>query len=249
MTAEAFTEARIDHVAVATADLAAAQKRWIAIGAAPVAGADLRTFAFEQVRTGTGAKIELISTSAHPPAGGSFIDAFLARFGGGTIHHVTIKVPSLPAAADAVAEAGLEVIDYDDSEPTWMEFFLRPSQVGGLVAQVAQASQSDAEWARSIGRDVHPTPGSDAPALHAVRLTSTDLTASREVWTLLGARVAPLAGPHDGIRARWADAPLALEIVPTPPGGRAEPVGLVMTGMPSTERSEVQPPILPPLPA
>jgi hypothetical protein len=211
-----------DHVAAAVPSIDAASRRWIdQLGGgwqmptweAPGAG-----FATRQARFAGGAKLELLE----PRAPDGFAAGFLERHGAG-VHHVTLKVPALLPAVAALEEAGLDAVDVSTSNTHWHEAFLRPSQVGGLIVQVAWASHDDAGWADFLG--VTPeSPRPDAARLLGPRLAHPDLDAAARVWRLLGAEV-----ERDGevLTVRWPDAPLDIEVVA---GAQPGPLGLRMTG-------------------
>ena len=104
----------------------------------------------------------------------------------------------------------------------WREAFLRPSQVGGLVVQVAWSAGSDAEWAEQTGLDVQD-PSPEAATLLGPRLRHPDLGRARELWNLLGAEVTG----DDALTCRWRDSPLTVEVVEGEPAG---PLGIRMRG-------------------
>lgn len=210
--------ARFDHVAVAVGDLDEALAHWSgAVGAGVVAREINDGFHIAQVRTRGGGKLELI---APPPGGGDggFIGAFLARFGP-AIHHLTLKVADLGAAIDTIRAGGFDVVDVQNTSPWWREGFLRPSQVGGVIVQVAWTSEDDQSWARRIGTDP-TTPADGAPRLLGPTLEHPDLSAAHALWTLLGADV--VVG-HDRLVCRWPDSTLDVLVRR---GDRAGPVAL-----------------------
>lgn len=209
---------RIDHVAVAVADLDAAERRWRDQLGGRVVGwnAAAEVYRNRQYRYRGGGKLELIGPVA--AGDGSFVDRFLERFGS-RIHHVTLMVDDVPAAVDVVGAHGLDVVDVDVSDPEWHEGFLRPSQVGGLVVQLARRSHTDEEWAQSLGHEVEPVPD-DAAVLHGPLLGHPDLGTARSVWTVLGADV---ERDGDRIVCRWDDAPLDVVVVEAAAPG---PIGL-----------------------
>ncbi len=218
-----------DHVAVAVHDIDAAGARWVD----ELKGAWLPSeftgggFVTRQVRYSNTAKLELLA----PDGDDGFATAFLERFGP-RIHHVTLKVPDLAAAIDEVRAAGLEVVDVSYAEDVWHEAFLRPSQVGGLIVQIARTPHTDADWARLSGTTL-PEPPADAPALLGPTLTHTDLEAARHVWETLGATVTP---DGDALIARWPEAPLTVRIED---GTGAGPLGLRFAPDPELAASDV----------
>ena len=74
-----------------------------------------------------GEKLELIEPLGAP---GGFMHRFLAARGPG-IHHVTLKVPDIAAAAERVRRGGWDVVGYNDESPYWDV----ASHTGGFVAE------------------------------------------------------------------------------------------------------------------
>lgn len=215
---------RIDHVAFAVEDLDAADHRWRdELGGRWVAWSDpAQGFLSRQLRYRGGGKLELIAPVT--PGNGSFMDRFLERFGN-RIHHVTVKVPDLWEAIERLRAGGLDVIDIDDRDPAWREAFCRPSEIGGLVVQVAESSQSDEDWARSVGHTPVP-PGEDAAIFDGALLSHPDLDHAADVWRLLGATVE--ASPQRVV-CRWPGEPLSIVVER---GATAGPVALRFSGLP-----------------
>jgi Glyoxalase/Bleomycin resistance protein/Dioxygenase superfamily len=227
-------DAVLDHVAVAVPEDGAAEGRWRdRLGGEPLFGADHRGFRFFQYRYANGAKLELLRPSAHDPSPGNFVRRFLSRYGAG-VHHVTLKVPDLPQALVVLARAGLDVVDVALDGNDWREGFLRPTQVGGLVVQVAWQRGGDEEWARRHGYEVQP-PGTGSAELLGPRLRHPDLAAAGRLWAVLGATV----DQRDGaLCCRWPASPLEVLIE------RGEPAGalaLRMRGTPSLPADDTGP--------
>lgn len=213
-----------DHVAVAVPDFDVADTRWRdELGGRWVAWYHARgAFRSRQSRFRGAAKLELLMPSEHAPDGGGFVGRFLDRFGA-DVHHVTLKVPDLHDAIAVLEAAGLDVVDVDDSDDTWKESFLRPSQVGGIIVQVAWSGQTDAEWAARTGYEPEEPPA-DGARLVGPLLAHPDLDRARWLWETLGADVTDEA---PGLVARWAGAPLEVRVREEAPAG---PIGLVFEG-------------------
>lgn len=216
---------RIDHVAFAVEELDAADRRWRdELGGRWVAWSDpAQGFRSRQLRYRGGGKLELIAPVT--PDDDSFMDRFLKRFGN-RIHHVTLKVPDLWEAIDRLRAGGVDVIDIDDREPAWREGFCRPGQIGGLVVQVAESSQTDEDWARQVGLTPEP-PGEDAAVFDGALLSHPDLDRAATVWRLLGATVESSA--DDQLLCRWPGEPLSIVVER---GTTAGPVALRFSGLP-----------------
>lgn len=201
-------DAVLDHVALAVGGDDAAERRWRdALGGVRLFGDDQGSFRFDQYGFANGAKLELLRASDGDPGPDNFVRAFLARFGS-RVHHVTLKVPDLPAAIALLEDGGLDVVDVSLEGDQWREAFLRPKQVGGLVVQVASSAIAD------------PTaqPSSDAAALLGPLLRHPDLPAAGRLWSLLGATVEERG---DRLVCRWSDSPLDVVVERGEPAGPA----------------------------
>jgi len=192
-------------------------------------------FATRQLRYRGDAKLELLE----PLGPDTFAGHFVRRYGA-SIHHLTIKVPAILPAVDTVRAAGYDVVDVFAEGDVWHEAFLRPSQVGGMIVQLAWAGRSDEEWAELTGARPE-APAGDAAILHGPTLSNPDLAGARTLWSLLGAEV----DDHGGaLRAWWPGSPLDVRIEP---GERAGSVGLRFDGTPPLEaEAEFGPATLPP---
>lgn len=203
----AHLDAVIDHVAIAVPSWDGGERRWREeLGGGVVAFGKTPAFWSRQLRYANGAKLELL---APPPESGpdNFVRRYLDRFGAG-IHHVTLKVPGLLDAVEVLKAAGLAPVDVRVDNPYWHEAFLRPSEAGGLVVQVAWSAQDDEQWARHVGH-VPETPRADAPALIGPLLGHPDLAHAEWLWRALGARVATGDG---ALTASWPGSPLTVRI-------------------------------------
>jgi hypothetical protein len=229
-------DATPDHVAAAVPSIAAAAARWIDhLGGGWVAPAWEVTsggFATRQARFAGGAKLELLE----PRSDAGFATRFLDRYGAG-IHHVTLKVPALLPAVTTLEEAGLALVDVTTEGGYWHEAFVRPTQVGGLIVQLAWSKHDDDGWAAAMGTTPE-APRADAARLLGPRLTHPDLDAAARVWHLLGAEV---TRDDEVLTVRWPGAPLDIEVVA---GERARPLGLRMTGAAALPADEIHGPAI-----
>ena len=227
-------DATPDHVAAAVPSIGAAAARWIdhlgggwVAPAWEVAGGG---FATRQARFAGGAKLELLE----PRSDDGFATHFLDRYGAG-IHHVTLKVPALLPAVATLEEAGLALVDVTAEGEYWHEAFVRPSQVGGLIVQVAWSRHDDDGWAAAMGTTPE-APRADAARLLGPRLAHPDLDVAARVWRLLGAEV---TRDDEVLTVRWPGAPLDIEVVA---GERARPLGLRMAGTAPLPADEIHGP-------
>lgn len=217
---------RPDHVAIAVPSVDDALPRWQDTLGGSVqwrfhtptvfrgAAVQFRNEAFLEILMPSEA--EERTREAGGPSG--FVTRFLDRFGA-SVHHVTLKVPDFDDALGILRDAGLDTVDVNGEDPHWQEAFLRPSQVGGLVVQVACSDMSNDEWASFSGHDVPEAPTSGARLL-GPQLVHDDLDRAREVWTTLGGTVTQA---DDGLLVSWEDEPLTVAIRP---GEQSATVGL-----------------------
>lgn len=131
---------RLNHVAIATPDLAAASAIYReALGADVSAPQDLAEHGVRVVFvTLPNTKIELLE----PLGDASPIAAFLAKNPSGGLHHVCYEVDDIRAAATRLAAAGARVLG--DGEPRIGAhgkpvLFLHPKDVGGVLTELEQA--------------------------------------------------------------------------------------------------------------
>jgi catechol 2,3-dioxygenase-like lactoylglutathione lyase family enzyme len=214
-----------DHVAVAVPAMQTAAARWRdELGAgwvAPRFPNEAAGFAARQLRYANDAKLELIE----PLGDETFAGRFVAKYGA-RIHHVTLKVDALLPAVEQLREDGFDVVDVFAEGDIWHEAFLRPSQVGGLIVQIAWAGRSEDDWAELAGFTPE-TPRPDAARLLGPTLAHPDLDRAAYVWTCLGASV---EREGEVLVASWPDAPLDVRIEI---GAEAGPIGLRFAGAPS----------------
>lgn len=221
-----------DHVAAAVPDLDRAHARWRDRlgGGDRASDGPFLGFRNHQYRFRGGGVLELLEGGGDPAA--AFVQRFLDRFGP-RIHHVTLKVPDLPAALDVLVAEGLEVVDVDLDNPVWQESFVRPSSAGGLIVQVAASILADDDWDELTG--FTPTePAPDGAVLVGPLLEHPDLERARKVWTTLGGAVADL--DDDLLEVTWDDAPLVVRIRR---GEHAGPVGLRFDRAPALPQDPV----------
>jgi catechol 2,3-dioxygenase-like lactoylglutathione lyase family enzyme len=206
-----LTDVVPDHVAVAVPAIDAAAARWHdhlgARWATPGYAPPGAGFTTRQLRFRGDAKLELLE----PTGDDGFAHAFLARHGP-SIHHVTLKVPALLPAVEQARDEGFDVVDVMAEGEHWHEAFLRPSQVGGLVVQLAWVGFDDVGWRDAVDM-AHPEPAPDAPQLRGALLQHPDLDEVARIWTALGATVTPVAGRDtEVVEVRWDGAPLTLQV-------------------------------------
>jgi len=201
----------LDHVAVAVPSVPDALARWVAeLGGVYLWGGDNGAFQSHDIRYRNGANLELLQPTEHGD-GNDFVSKFLERRGAG-IHHLTFKVGSLGEALERVAEHDLDAVDIDMSRPWWKEAFLRPSQVGRIVIQLAESGEHD----HGDGSHWHEPPAVEAPAwgaeLVGPLLSMDSFDRAEGLYAgLLGGEA-----ERDGERVvyRWPDSPLVVTLVP-----------------------------------
>ena len=130
----------VDHIAIATDDLAGAVRLFgDVLGGTFVMGGDdarkgIRTVQIELPNV----KVELLT----PLDESSYLHHYLERHGPG-FHHMTIFVEDVLAAVADVEAAGYETVDVDVSHPAWREAYIRPRSGFGTLLQLVQ---TDRRW-------------------------------------------------------------------------------------------------------
>jgi methylmalonyl-CoA/ethylmalonyl-CoA epimerase len=136
---------KVDHVAIAVADLGEAVELFVDIlGGTFVIGGDDEGHGLRNVQLALGGvKIELIQ----PIRDDSALQRFLDRRGPG-FHHLTVLVDDLEAAIGTLTAAGREVVDTDTTQAAWKETYVRPRSAFGTLLQVVE---TDRDWDAPLG--------------------------------------------------------------------------------------------------
>ncbi len=127
---------RIDHVAIAVSDLAAAKSFFLdALGGRELFSCPhpFQGYSWTLIELGSSCCIELIASTDER----SFVRRFLEKRGDGP-HHVTIQVDDLRSVHQRLAEKGIPTFDYSESLPGWKEFFIHPRNAFGTLIQFAE---------------------------------------------------------------------------------------------------------------
>ena len=140
MTAAAQPPVDLDHVAVATRDVAAALDVLVGeLGGLLIFGGNNVGFRALQVRLGpdatTGLNVEVLEP--WDIEANDFLHRFLERSGAGA-HHLTFKVDDLARKLAEVEAAGVRIVGADLSSPNWKEAFVHPKDGHGTVIQLAE---------------------------------------------------------------------------------------------------------------
>lgn len=132
---------RIDHLAIAVSDLAAAKSFFVET----LGGRELfscphpfQGYSWTLVELGSSCCIELIASIDDR----SFVRRFLEKRGEGP-HHVTIQVDDLRRMHERLTEKGIPTFDYSESLPGWKEFFIHPKHAFGTLIQFAEFNPLD----------------------------------------------------------------------------------------------------------
>jgi catechol 2,3-dioxygenase-like lactoylglutathione lyase family enzyme len=184
----------LDHVAVATTDIAATLGTLVGeLGGVVYAGGDGYGFRWVQVRLGDpgargGMTVEVLVV--WQPDVNDFLDRFVARHGPGQ-HHLTFKVKDLEDTLRRVESAGFRPVGVDLRDPWWKEAFLQPREAHGTVVQLAEVHPDHPGTAEMVtaaladgptGEPVWwppPPPRAAAPAtLRRVVMATPSLTAA-----------------------------------------------------------------------
>jgi methylmalonyl-CoA/ethylmalonyl-CoA epimerase len=140
-------DARIDHVAVAVRDVAAAAHLFRdVLGGEFLFGGDVsdQGFRFVQYRFPGGGKVELVT-----PIEDGFVSRFLDTRGEG-IHHVTYRVRDIEAQVDRLRAAGVRLTLVNLENPHWKEAFLHPRDALGLLIQLAESPHDEDDTAQHM---------------------------------------------------------------------------------------------------
>lgn len=130
---------RIDHVAIAVADVDAALEKWRALGLEPTVREVVASQKTEAVLLPVGdSNLELIS-----PKGNDGLAKFLEKRGPG-LHHVAIEVEGIEQALAFLAGIGVQLID---STPRigargHKVAFLHPKSTGGVLVELVEEAHA-----------------------------------------------------------------------------------------------------------
>lgn len=130
---------RIDHVAIAVADVDAALEKWRALGLEPTVREVVASQKTEAVLLPVGdSNLELIS-----PKGNDGLAKFLEKRGPG-LHHVAIEVEGIEQALAFLAAIGVQLID---STPRigargHKVAFLHPKSTGGVLVELVEETHA-----------------------------------------------------------------------------------------------------------
>jgi len=141
--------ARLDHVAVAVRDLAAAAGLFRdVLGGEFLFGSEIpsQAFRFVQYRLPGGGKFELVT-----PMGEGFVSRFLERRGEG-VHHVTLRVSDIERQVERLRGGGVELTLVSFANEYWKEAFIHPSNAHGVLVQLAESPFTDYQTAEHMGR-------------------------------------------------------------------------------------------------
>ena len=89
-----------------------------------------------QLRLG-GQKLELIQ----PVSDDCHLHRFIERHGEG-FHHFTYLTPDVKESIRQLESKGYETVDLDESDPEWVEVYLRPSSGFGTLMQLAETTRN-----------------------------------------------------------------------------------------------------------
>ncbi len=188
----------LDHVAIATTDIAGALGHVVGdLGAVVVHGGDGYGFRWVQVRLGTpttGMTVELLVV--WKPEVNDFLARFIAGHGVG-VHHMTFKVDDLAATLEHAKSIGLHPLGVSLENPQWREAFLAPREAHGTVIQLAQTDHGPGDFTAMIERATAtgapegspiwwpppPAPSASPTVLRRVVLGSPARTRTTEFFT------------------------------------------------------------------
>jgi methylmalonyl-CoA/ethylmalonyl-CoA epimerase len=129
---------KLDHIGIATTDMAAAVALFAGVlGATLISGGDNDRTGIRLMQLSCGGfKIELMQ----PLRDDSLIVPRLAKHGPG-FHHVTFLVDDLVETIDGLAAAGVGCVGTNLASPNWRESFLDPRQTFGTLLQMVDTTR------------------------------------------------------------------------------------------------------------
>jgi len=171
---------------------------------------------------GNGATIEALEPFG-PETG--FMHRFLASRGPG-IHHCTFEVKDIVKASEWVKSQGYEVIGFNDSDPTWKEFFIHPKQALGIVVQIAYEQPGLSAYSKESISGLLPIIQNIPPPadIYGIHMIVHSKEAMRKLWgSLLGGK--ELVISETNFCYSWPNSPLVIN-VKVDPSQREGPVGV-----------------------
>jgi methylmalonyl-CoA/ethylmalonyl-CoA epimerase len=126
---------RIDHIALAVRDYAAAKAFFERVfGVLPGAGAPERGlgFSWRVFSLGDLSRLEILA----PLGAESFLEGFLRTRAGG-LHHITLQTDDIHAVKTRLDRCGVPYFGFSDADPNWKELFIHPRDAFGVLIQVA----------------------------------------------------------------------------------------------------------------
>lgn len=129
---------RVDHTGIAVESISDAESVLFAFGCRKLIEESVEgRFRWAQYDFGRDAsRLELIATEQD----GTFLTEYLDEHGPG-LHHVTLEVADIDAAAAAIERAGLDVVEYREYDD-WTEAFVPPSNPTGALFQLFEYHDS-----------------------------------------------------------------------------------------------------------
>ncbi len=199
---------QLDHIAFGVPNVAAVTPFLVGeLGGRPLAAGPGIEFLWWQWEFARGGALEVLQPQGLPDG---FVQRFLEARGPG-IHHVTLKVPDLAAAAARMRSLGYSVVGYSDVVPSWKECFLHPKQAQGIVIQLAEAHpELEPEEMHNLAFPASPAARAEPVDIVGLRVSATSEEDARRQWeTVLGG--ACETGPG-GLFFRWPDSPLGITV-------------------------------------
>jgi methylmalonyl-CoA/ethylmalonyl-CoA epimerase len=141
---------RVDHVAIAVEDLAAAARLYVdVLGARFLNGGDNDQAGMRVAQFGMpGFKIELLQ-----PLGEDSLLAQSMRRNGTGLHHVTFAVDDVVETDRRLRQSGYETTGLTISNPVWHETFIKPALTAGALIQFFSSSTDWSVPALDYGLD------------------------------------------------------------------------------------------------
>lgn len=129
---------RIDHVAIAVQDFAAARDFFAKImDIVPGASATEHSLGFfwQVFSAGDLSRLELLA----PTGEKSFLSSFLKDKDGG-VHHITCQTEDIEEARKELERENIPYFGYNPENEAWKELFIHPRDAFGVLIQIAEFS-------------------------------------------------------------------------------------------------------------
>ncbi len=201
-------DSALDHFAIAVLEWETFRNKFVEQNKASImidAHSDIQRIT--QYQFSNQAKLETLAISQD--AATSQLANFLERHGE-SLHHVTLKVKSVPKAIELMERSGYEVTGANTSGKSRHEAYLSVKVSGNIPIQFLWTDVDDVTWARRRGFEPQMNEGNGLHFLGAT-LSHGDLPGAAKLWQLLGAEVShETVDSHEVLVCKWQNTSMNL---------------------------------------